>query len=179
MGKPILFMLTPLTEQNNLRPSEEKDLATVLKMERDPDNARFIRHWTLEQHQSAIFDAHYGHFIVEGPGAEILGYVILTGLDSPDQNIEFKRIVIRDKGRGLGRKTVSLILKKAFEELSAHRLWLDVLLENERAFHVYKSLGFKEDGIQREALKRGNEFLSLRLMSMLSHEYFHPAGRSL
>ncbi len=156
-----------------LRPTEERDLETVLKLERDPANTPFIRQWSLKQHKDSLSDAHYGHFIIEGAGAEILGYVILTGLDSPDKNIEFKRIVIADKGRGLGRKTVSLIQEKAFGELSAHRLWLDVLLENERAFHVYKSLGFTEDGIQREALKRGDEFLSLRLMSILSHEYLN------
>ncbi len=160
-----------------LRPTTESDLETVLKLERDPESSPFIRQWTPKQHKNSLSDPHYGHFIVEGPEAEILGYVILTGLDSPDQNIEFKRIVIKDKGRGLGKKTVMLIQKKAFEELSAHRLWLDVLLENERAFHVYRSLEFREDGIQREALKRGDEFLSLRLMSILSHEYFNLKSR--
>lgn len=158
--------------QIRLRPTLERDLETVLQLERDPANTPFIRQWTLEQHKKALPDAHYGHFIVEGPDQGILGYVILTGLDSPDQNIEFKRIVIADKERGIGRKTIEQIKIKVFEELSAHRLWLDVLLENERAYHLYRSLGFVEDGIQREALKKGDKFYSLRLMSILSHEYF-------
>ena len=48
-----------------LRPTEEKDLDTVLKMERDPSNTPFIRQWTLKQHKNSLSDAHYGHFIVE------------------------------------------------------------------------------------------------------------------
>ena len=92
---------------------------------------------------------------------------------SPNRCIELTRIVISEPGKGYGKSTLKLILKKVFEEYHAHRLYLDVIDYNQRARHIYKSIGFKEEGILREAVKRENSYDSLVLMSMLDREYFH------
>ena len=65
------------------------------------------------------------------------------------QSLEFRRIVITDKGKGYGRESLRLIKKMAFEELSAHRLWLDVKDHNLRARHVYEAEGFMVEGVLR------------------------------
>ena len=56
-------------------------------------------------------------------------------------------------------------------EMGAHRFWLDVFVSNERARHLYASLGFQADGVLREAVKRDGAFHSLILMSILKREY--------
>ena len=99
------------------------------------------------------------------------GHVILVGLESADLSLEFKRIVIPGKGRGLGRDTVRAVKRFAFEELKFHRLWLEVLTTNHRAKALYASEGFTEEGIHREALRQGERFHSLIVMSMLAGEY--------
>ena len=63
------------------------------------------------------------------------------------------------------------LIRMAFAEFGAHRLWLDVFEDNARARHLYKSLGFVYEGTLREAARRGTEFCSLHLMSMLDREY--------
>jgi len=156
-----------------LRPTQEAEIDAVLGMEQNPVNTSFIRQWSRDQHLSALADDHYGHFIVEEDQGEMMGYVILTGLDDPDKSIEFKRIVIHEKGRGLGRKAVLLVKAKVFEEFNAHRLWLEVMPTNQRAHALYESMGFVKEGIHREALKMGKTYLSLIVMSILSHEYFN------
>lgn len=76
----------------------------------------------------------------------------MTGLENSNRSIEFRRFIICNKGRGLGRETIRLIKKIAFEHLNAHRLWLDVRIKNKRAQNLYKSEGFKEEGIFRDSV---------------------------
>jgi RimJ/RimL family protein N-acetyltransferase len=62
-------------------------------------------------------------------------------------------------------------VEKVFDELSAHRIWLDVFPHNSRARHIYRSVGFVEEGVLRECVKHGDIYRSLVLMSMLESEY--------
>jgi diamine N-acetyltransferase len=110
------------------------------------------------------------YFIFEQAG-EPLAYAILQGLESPNRNVELKRVAVTQPGRGGGRKVLRIILELAFTQYRAHRLWLDVIVENERARRLYRSIGFLEEGVQRECVLRQGQFRSLVLMSMLEHEY--------
>jgi RimJ/RimL family protein N-acetyltransferase len=63
------------------------------------------------------------------------------------------------------------VLSNAFDELFAHRLWLDVFEHNARARHVYRSVGFVEEGVLRECVKQQERYASLVVMSILENEY--------
>ncbi len=154
------------------RPTTEADLDYVMKIERTAENAVFIRQWSLEQHQSAILDDNMAHLIVQKTSDDkSIGHIILVGLKNSDKSVEFKRIVIKEKNEGFGRESLQLVKKIAFENLGTHRLWLEVMEHNERAIKLYKSEGFTCEGLHRESLKQGDHFISLRVMSMLAHEY--------
>ena len=161
--------------QNNpitIGATAEADLDTILAMERSDDNTPYIRQWSREKHLEAISDKNIGHFVIQSADDEkIVGYIILIGLENPDKGVEFKRIVINEKGNGYGRAAVRFIKKYVFEELGFHRLWLEVLENNNRAYQLYKSEGFVDEGIHRESLRQGETYLSLIVMSMLRHEY--------
>jgi diamine N-acetyltransferase len=155
-----------------LRPTTPEDLDFVLDAERDPENARFILPWTREQHVRALADPDVAHRIIElGSPRDRFGFVLLLGLTSPHGSLEFRRIVVTAKGRGLGRAAVRAVKHFAFEEHKAHRLWLDVKEFNARARHLYASEGFVEEGVLRECLRSDSGFDSLVIMSMLASEY--------
>ncbi len=97
--------------------------------------------------------------------------MILLGVDNPDRSLEFKRLVIADKGRGLGKQVIKRVKQIVFDEYGAHRLWLEVMEHNERARRLYEAEGFVEEGLHRESLKQGDRFISLVVMSMLAQEY--------
>jgi len=78
---------------------------------------------------------------------------------------------VAQPGRGLGRRLLAEILRTVFEEIGAHRFFLDVVEDNFRARHLYKSFGFTEEGVMREATERNGVWLSLVLMSLLELEY--------
>jgi diamine N-acetyltransferase len=126
-----------------LRPTGPADIDFVLQVEHDPAHKPFIGQWSADQHLAALTDRDLGHFIAEQMNdRQPVGYLILAGLQKPDENIEFRRIVITRKGLGYGRAALRLVKKLVFEDYHAHRLWLDVKDHNQRAQQLYQSEGF-------------------------------------
>lgn len=113
------------------------------------------------------------------PESALIGFLLLAGRASAHQSVEFRRIVIAEKGKGYGKEALKLVKQLVFEQWQAHRLWLDVFDHNQRARQVYASEGFVEEGILRECVLRGEHFESLVMMSLLAHEYFHAQNPSL
>src|SRR4051812_40011954 len=163
-----------------LRPTMQSDLDFVLAVEQDPDNLPFITPWERTQHEAAIRFPDFRHFIVEaGPGLEAAGFVILIGCRSQHQSLKLKRMVVRSKGRGLGRAALRVVKKVAFDDLGAHRLWLDVKQRNARAKALYDSEGFVVEGVLRESVKLEGGFESMVVMSMLAAEFAQRRGQAL
>jgi diamine N-acetyltransferase len=162
------------------RPTTPADLEFVVATERADDNAAFVLNWSQQQHLSALDDGTIAHWILEGQGVNRrpVGFVILAGVDPPGGSVEFKRIVVREKGVGFGREAVQLVKREVFERYRAHRLWLDVFEHNQRAKALYVSEGFKVEGVLREHVKWQDQWRSLVLMSMLSREYIASPGGS-
>lgn len=163
-----------------LRPTLQSDLDFVLSLEQDPENLPFITPWERTQHEAAIRFPDLRHFIVEaGPGLEAAGFVILIGCRSRHQSLELKRMVVQAKGQGVGRATLRVVKKAAFDDLGAHRLWLDVKKGNARAQALYAGEGFVVEGELRESVRVQGGFESLVVMSMLEAEYAQRRGQAL
>jgi RimJ/RimL family protein N-acetyltransferase/quercetin dioxygenase-like cupin family protein len=155
-----------------LRPTTMTDLDFVLAAESAPENRRFVRVWPREQHATAMSSPMYAHRIVaDASSGKAVGYVILMGLGEPHHSIEFRRLVITDKGHGYGRAAVRAIKQLAFQELAAHRLWLDVKEFNHVARQLYQSEGFVTEGLLRDFFLGESGFESLYIMSILESEY--------
>ena len=155
-----------------LRPTMTSDLEFVVSLEQDPDNAPFVTPWERTQHEAAIRFPDFRHFIIEaGDGLDAAGFLILIGCRSQHQSLELKRMVVQSKGAGYGRAALRVAKKVAFDDLNAHRLWLDVKSRNARAQSLYVSEGFVEEGILRDAVKHADGFESLVVMSMLRSEF--------
>ena len=155
-----------------LRPTMSSDLEFVLSLEQDADNLPFITPWERTQHEAAIRFPDFRHFIVEGgPGLDPVGFLILIGCRSPHQSLELKRMVVRSKGQGYGRAALRMAKKVAFDDLGAHRLWLDVKQRNARAKALYGQEGFVVEGTLREAVRVAEGYESMIVMSMLAREF--------
>jgi diamine N-acetyltransferase len=153
-----------------LRPTTAADLDFVLAAESDPEASRFVTAEPREAHEATIADPNQQHLIA-CEGEERLGYVMLCGVEDPNRVIEVRRIVIVERGRGLGREALRLVVDRAFRELGAHRVWLDVLPHNERALRAYQAVGFVHEGVMREAQLVNGVHESLAIMSILEHEW--------
>jgi diamine N-acetyltransferase len=154
-----------------LRDATPADISFIVAVEHAPKFREYIGNWTHDEHAAAMRDPDTRYFIALDDAENAVGYVILRGVQSEHRNLELKRVVMRSPGQGHGKQVLQLLLKKIFDEFKAHRLWLDVFEANDRAQHLYRSLGFQQDGVFREAVYRDGRYHSLFLMSMLDHEY--------
>jgi RimJ/RimL family protein N-acetyltransferase len=83
-------------------------------------------------------------------------------------------IVIGDKNywnKGYGTDAIACILKYGFTKLHLHRIDLTVFDYNKRAIRVYKKLGFKVEGAQRESIFYKKRFYNTLLMGILYKEW--------
>ncbi|MEV1178893.1 GNAT family protein [Nonomuraea sp. NPDC049784] len=109
-----------------------------------------------------------------------VGEVVLNELDRYNLSCNLRIALIGDRvfGKGYGTEAIRLVLDHAFATTPLHRIRLGVYAFNERARHVYKKVGFVEEGVERDALLWDGEWHDAVLMSVLRHEW--PArSRSL
>ena len=158
-------------QEIHLRATTTDDLDFVIQSGEDQDTRPFILPWTREQHAAALVDPDLRHLIIEHPTSGPVGFVLLAGFTSGHDRLEFRRIVVTDKCKGIGRAAVRAIKRLAFVQHRAHRLWLDVKQQNHRARRLYESEGFVVEGTMRECLKVESGYDSLVVMSMLSAEF--------
>lgn len=147
------------------------DLAWILEIEAEARAGGFLSGSTREEHEASFASPANEYWIAEHDGAAV-AELILRGVNSRQQNIELQRIIVTRPGHGIGTQVMRWALDRCFLELGAHRVWLDTFPENERAQHVYRSLGFVMEGTLREAVRwTDGTRRSLLLFSMLRPEY--------
>lgn len=153
-----------------LRTAATADIPAILALEGNPVARQFVGQWSEQRHHASLTGGDARYYVNEQDGT-IDAYVILRGLTEDSRSIELKRVVVADPGQGLGRRILNETIRIAFRELGAHRLFLDVFEDNARARHLYESLGFKYEGVMRQAAHRDGRWFDLHLMSMLESEY--------
>ena len=149
--------------------TEVKDLDYVIELEKE--GYPYVIKWSKDKHKEAIHNNDIKHFLL-WEEYEKIGYCILAGFEKGNDNIEIKRIVVGEKNRGVGRKSLQALLKYLFEKKEIHRVWLDYYEFNEVGAYLYESMGFKKDGVLRESLKFEEKYYDVVVLSMLKKEYF-------
>lgn len=102
-----------------------------------------------------------------------IGITSLIHIDYKNRNAECV-IDIGNKeywGKGYATEALQLLLDYAFLELNMHRIALRVFSFNEKAIHVYKKIGFMEEGRSRESIYRNGEWHDIIHMGILKEEY--------
>ena len=128
----------------------------------EADARRWVNVWSREQHRETLRIPLPSTGCRRIPNAgQPLGYAILQGIQNPHGSIEPTRIVVSRPDRGWGKEALRFLIRRCFDELGVHRLWLDVMEHNERARHGYESVGFVREGTLRECLKIEGRYVSL------------------
>ena len=152
--------------------TKENNIDFVIELEREEENKLYVGQWDRNQHISSLSNNDIKHLIIKmKENHKPAGYIILAGLQNENDSIEFRRIAIKEKNKGIGSQALKLVKEFAFEKQKANRLWLDVRENNKRGRHVYKKEGFTEEGILREVIKSKKGYETLVLMSILKNEY--------
>lgn len=147
----------------------EGDLVWILEQERVAAKEGYVSSDAEPRHRLQMNDRTCLYLIARKAG-EPVGYVILLGVMGQNPVVELKRIVVTKRGVGVGQALMHLIIDYAFDDLKAHRLWLDVIDDNARAQHVYRKLGFVEEGRFRKATWRPHGWQDLVIFGMLAED---------
>ncbi len=158
------------TQGVSLHEAAETDLGWILGLEEAAEKGGFVSGDNAMRHRVQMNDPTCLYLIAKR-GDEPVGYIILRGLSGADSTVELKRIVIGKTDAGHGQSVMALLLLKVFQDYAAHRLWLDVIDDNVRAQHVYRKLGFVEEGRLRSAVKRRGEWRDLIIFGLLKEEF--------
>ena len=153
------------------RTATQADIAQICELERLPEFRTMVGSWAEDQHTRLLADPNSLYIVAEDPSGQIAGFAIMQGLLSEHKQVELKRIAVRTPNQGVGKKLLTEVADRAFGDHAAHRLFLDVFVTNDRARHIYRNFGFREEGIMRDVIYRDGAYHSLVLMSLLETEY--------
>jgi RimJ/RimL family protein N-acetyltransferase len=165
--------------QVELRAIERADLRTIWRWYNDVELELLaggdIRPQTFKQ-----MEAHFEKELKEHAPtrfAIVVDGVLIgaCGLGDWDDALSLRLfIAIGEKsywGKGYGRDAVHTLLDYAFRHRNAHKVWLEVLADNERAIRAYKSCGFVEEGRIRDNAWRDGEYVDELIMGILRDEW--------
>lgn len=151
--------------------TQQIDVDAIVQIEKA--NSAYIGQNDHASYNALLTDGNCLHLSIwSAEDNRLVGHILLFGVENTNKVLEFKRIAISEKGKGFGREAVDLVKKLCFEQLGFHRLWLDVFDDNERAWKLYESEGFVQEGLLRENIKTDKGYRSLRIYSMLEQEYY-------
>ena len=175
-----------------LRPFAEDDFPGMLEVLRDPETLKL----TGTVHDDAELASLAGEksfhdwyasrndqpdrldlAVIDGARGGCVGEAVLNEWDPGNHSCSF-RIAVgpAGRGRGLGTEATRLIVGYGFERLRMHRISLEVYSFNPRARRVYERAGFRAEGVLRESLRYGGQWIDATVMSILACEWAEHHG---
>lgn len=161
----------PAGERVLLREATAADIGFILATERLPGYELLTARWTDAEHRAAMARDDTRYLVGSRSGDELEGFAIMQPLADPHEGAKLKRICVTRPGAGFGQPFLAAIIDWVFAHTHNERFWLDVFTHNERARHVYRRLGMRDDGLLRQAYRMPDGSRADRsIMSILRSE---------
>ncbi len=135
-------------------------------------SGEFLR--TVDQERERIkgvLTAENSHMLVAVVDNKIIGMCAAYGGVRVSRHTASLGISIhrawRDKG--VGTALMNAIILWADKNPEIHRLDLEVYTHNQRAIHLYRKLGFQEEGFRKEVYFKDGRFVDALMMAMIFH----------
>ena len=155
-----------------LRRAEIADIDYICALQAAEENSDYIVPFSREDHERTVTQAQASmDLIVEEHGGELVGYLHVTGLRLETKEQEWTHVIIAKKGCGYGHEAMKLLKAWAFEDMGAHRAWLDCKDYNARALHLYESEGMVREALIRETILHRGVYENLVILGILDREY--------
>jgi UDP-4-amino-4,6-dideoxy-N-acetyl-beta-L-altrosamine N-acetyltransferase len=145
------------------------DKASLREWRNDPAVSKWMytNHEIGEEEHSAWFDNMladsskvYWKIVADGSA---VGTVFLTGISDQGNTCEWGMYLadVNARGKGIAQAACALSFRYAFNELALDVVKCEAVAENENAIGLYESVGYVRTGVQTNAVKRGDEMLSV------------------
>ena len=164
-----------------LRALEREDMELLRETLNDPEMEKMVLGWSFPVStidQNNWFDKTIGNktnlrFAIEFEG-RFVGLSTITEIDWKNRSAfhGVKLIKSVPKGKGIGFDAVCGTMKYAFEELQLNRLEGGMIDYNIPSIRLYKKCGWKEEGVLRERVFKGNAYHDEIAVAILRSDYF-------
>jgi RimJ/RimL family protein N-acetyltransferase len=174
-------MKSLIGERVVLRPFDKRDLPHIQRWSNDAELRKLIGE-TAPMSQAEA-EKYYKrvradkdrawYMIVLKKGNRVIGEAGLLRMFRPWRSTDMTIIIgERDAwGKGYGKEAGRLILDYAFRHLGFHRVSIGVVGFNKNALRFWRSLGFKKEGVERDAHFYDNKYSDGIMMSILEDEF--------
>jgi RimJ/RimL family protein N-acetyltransferase len=109
--------------------------------------------------------------------SKMIGYFRLSNYSEANHNLYVGADLHKEhRGRGFAYQAYIQFIPFLFKEYDLHKISLEVLATNERAFNLYKKIGFKVEGIKREEVLKEGQYINSIVMSILKNEWKDKKG---
>ena len=163
------------------------DKASLREWRNDPAVSKWMytNHEIGEEEHNAWFDAMladaskvYWKIVTDGVA---VGSVFLTGVSGQGKSCEWGMYLadVNARGKGAAQAACALSFRHAFNELSVDVVTCEAVAQNENAIGLYESVGYVRTGLQTDAVKRGNEMLSVVTLELTRDSWNMSESRVL
>ncbi len=165
-----------------LRPVEIDDATQIQTWHNDPEIRKLAiggrLPYTKDGEEEDIKNASKSDkaaylMIVKKSDDKPIGFIRLD-FWSPFHGIVWLSMIIGDKNswrQGYGSDALRAVLRWLFHELNVHRVELETFATNERALKFFKKIGFKQEGVRRQAHFSEGRYHDVVLFSLLKEEF--------
>lgn len=110
--------------------------------------------------------------LVVRDGEDFIGLIRIDQLDLSNGSVCIGLDIAKEfRGKGYAKHIYRDMFAEFFTKESFNRIWLLTAAFNARAISLYTSLGFIQEGVQRQSLYRDGRFHDCICMSILRNEY--------
>jgi len=162
-----------------LRPVAADDSARLLAWRNSPDVSAYMYTDHLispAEHDrwfaAALAAADRDYWIIEDDGAPV-GMANLSGIDPVRRRCEWAYYLgeASIRGRGVGAAVEFVMLEHVFADLGLHKLWCEVLIENEPVWKLHESFGFVREALYRDHVWKAGRFQDVVGLGLLETDW--------
>lgn len=164
-----------------LRAIEAEDMPLLKEMMNDPEIERMTGGYSFplsDKNQKDWFenlknDQKTLRTIIDTTDYGAVGVVMLSDIDWKNRTAEFHSKIASSKnirGKGIGTKATTAIIKYAFEQLGLQCIYSNILEDNKASQRVKEKCGFKMDGVLRNRVYKNNKINNVTVWSVIKGE---------
>ncbi len=170
-------MKTSLT----LKPITLKDIDSVMTWVNDPEVVRNFQHFGKKfsradelkfMGQLIKSKINIAFSIFRKSDGAYIGQCAVNQIAWENKIGRLALVIVRNEwNKGYAQQILPLLVKHAFAKLKLHKVWLMCYASNAKALHIYKKLGFKQEGVLRKEYLWRGQYHNMVRMAMLKEEF--------
>jgi UDP-4-amino-4,6-dideoxy-N-acetyl-beta-L-altrosamine N-acetyltransferase len=162
-----------------LRAITSEDGARILRWRNSPDVSAYMYTDQViapDEHArwlaTAMSAPDRRYWIIEDDGAPV-GLANIVGIDRVRQHCDWAYYLgeASVRGRGVGAAVEFIVIDHVFAALHLHKLWCEVLLENETVWRLHESFGFVREALFRDHVFKAGRFQDVVGLGLLADDW--------